>query len=359
MPRLPVRLAAALLGVLLLAPAASARQDAKAQWEALIARNNALAEKADALEKEYETADAARKQALEREFQAVADQFNREVRPQMQKLAGPAFEADPTNVKAGELAVQSAFARNDYPTTEKYAAAILKQDPSNPTALNLLPTSQFAQQKFDEAEKSFAAARKSNVLSPEFQGFALAAPEYKQFWEQERQTRQRQADMNLPRVVFHTNKGDVEFEMFEEEAPNTVANMISLVESGFYDGVKFHRVIPNFMAQGGDPLSKDADPRNDGTGGPGYMIPSEFDAPNARKHFRGSLSMANSGPNTGGSQFFITHLPTTHLNGRHTVYGRVVKGQEIVDGLQIGDVIESAEVLNKRDHVYEPKKIQG
>ncbi|MEM9702383.1 MAG: peptidylprolyl isomerase [Planctomycetota bacterium] len=162
--------------------------------------------------------------------------------------------------------------------------------------------------------------------------------------------------MNLPKVAFKTNRGTIVLELFEEEAPNAVANMISLVESGFYNNVKFHRVIPNFMAQGGDPNSKDDDPRNDGTGGPGYAIDSEFDNPNARKHFRGTLSAANSGPNTAGSQFFLTHLPTPHLNGAHTVYGRVIQGQDVVDKLQIGDVIEASKVISKRNHPYEPVK---
>jgi cyclophilin family peptidyl-prolyl cis-trans isomerase len=133
-----------------------------------------------------------------------------------------------------------------------------------------------------------------------------------------------------------------------------VANFISLVEAKKYDGIKFHRVIPNFMAQGGDPNTLDDDPGNDGQGGPGYTIKCECYAKNARKHFRGSISMAHAGKDTGGSQFFLTHLPTPHLNADaerktgHTVFGRVIKGQEIVDDLTVGDEIESATVERKR-----------
>ena len=312
------------------------------------------------LEAEFAGADAARKQEIEKEFQAVAAQFNSEILPGMQAIAGKAFEADPSNIKAGEFAVKNAWARNRYDNAERYAEALLKADPDNTDALNIRGLAEFAQNKFTEAKTSFKAARDAGVAGREVMQFAPEVPQYVGFWEQEQKIREAQAKLNLPRVQFKTNKGNVVFELFEEEAPNTVANIISLTESGFYDGVKFHRVIPNFMAQGGDPLSKDADPRNDGTGGPGYMIPSEFDAPNARKHFRGTLSMANSGPDTGGSQFFITVLPTTHLNGRHTVYGRVIEGMEIVDALEIGDVIEKATVLNKRPgSTYEVKKLAG
>ena len=360
MRSLPPCLLPALLGLSLLgaAPLAVAQDDVGAKWQALVDRNNELAARADALEAEYDAADPARKQAIEAEFRAVAERFNSEILPGMQAIAGKAFEADPTNVKAGEFAVRNAYQRNQYERTERLAEALLKADPKSTDGLNIRGLSQFAQNKFIEAQSSFRAAAEAGVASDDVKAFSRSLPAYIGYWEEEQKTRQAQADMNLPRVKFATNKGDIVLELFEEEAPNTVANMISLAESGFYDGVKFHRVIPNFMAQGGDPLSKDADPSNDGTGGPGYAIPSEFDAPNARKHFRGTLSMANSGPNTGGSQFFVTVLPTTHLNGRHTVYGRVIEGMDVVDGLQIGDVIEKATVLNKRPgSTYTVKKL--
>lgn len=167
----------------------------------------------------------------------------------------------------------------------------------------------------------------------------------------------------MPRVQLTTNRGPIVIELFEDEAPNTVANFISLIESGTYDNVKFHRVIPNFMVQGGDPLSKDDDPRNDGQGGPGYLIPCECYSKSARMHFRGSLSAAHAGKDTGGSQFFITHLPTPHLNPNpaqetgHTVFGRVLSGMEVVAAIEKDDVIEQAVVLNKRDHEYKPKTL--
>lgn len=166
-----------------------------------------------------------------------------------------------------------------------------------------------------------------------------------------------------PRVLLSTSAGDIVVELFEDDAPNTVANFISLVEKGFYNGTPFHRVIGGFMAQGGDPTGT-------GTGGPGYVIECECELPTARKHFLGTLSMAHAGPNTGGSQFFLTFRPTEHLDGRHTVFGRVVEGFEVLpkiartqtdEGGPVAgaepDTIVKAKVLRKRDHAYEPKTL--
>jgi cyclophilin family peptidyl-prolyl cis-trans isomerase len=162
-------------------------------------------------------------------------------------------------------------------------------------------------------------------------------------------------------VTITTSKGDIVVELFEDEAPNTVANFISLVEKGFYNGTPFHRVIGGFMAQGGDPTGT-------GSGGPGHVIDCECELPGARKHFLGTLSMAHAGKNTGGSQFFLTFRPTEHLDGKHTVFGRVIQGFDVlpkltrtqsnegqpIPGLE-PDTIVKAKVLRKRDHAYEPK----
>jgi len=133
-----------------------------------------------------------------------------------------------------------------------------------------------------------------------------------------------------------TSKGTIVAELFDDEVPNTVANFEKLANSDFYDGTRFHRVISDFMIQGGDPLSKKlGDPRA-GTGGPGYKIKCETEN-NPRKHQRGSLSMAHAGKDTGGSQFFICHAPATHLDGKHTVFGQVRQGLEVVDAIRPGD----------------------
>jgi peptidyl-prolyl cis-trans isomerase B (cyclophilin B) len=133
-----------------------------------------------------------------------------------------------------------------------------------------------------------------------------------------------------PTAVLHiANMGEVEIALYPSLAPATVANFVRLAGEGFYDGTSFHRVIPDFMIQGGDPNSKDKNPRDDGNGGPGYQIQDEF---NTAPHQRGTLAMANLGlPNSGGSQFFIVHKDVPHLDGKHTVFGRVVAGFDVVD----------------------------
>jgi cyclophilin family peptidyl-prolyl cis-trans isomerase len=133
-------------------------------------------------------------------------------------------------------------------------------------------------------------------------------------------------------AILKTNFGDIQVEFYGDKSPNTVNNFLKLAQSGFYDGTKFHRVIPNFMIQGGDPNSKDDDWSNDGTGGPGYQFADEF---NDEKLVRGSLAMANSGPDTNGSQFFIvTAAATPWLDGHHTNFGHVVKGMEVVTKIE-------------------------
>ena len=127
-----------------------------------------------------------------------------------------------------------------------------------------------------------------------------------------------------------TEKGDIHIEFFDEDAPSTVKNFKNLIQDGFYDGLNFHRVIPNFVIQGGCP-------NGTGTGGPGYHIPCEI---NTQKHLTGSLSMAHAGKDTGGSQFFICHSPQPHLDGVHTVFGRTLD-MDVVNSIEPGDTIIS------------------
>ena len=149
------------------------------------------------------------------------------------------------------------------------------------------------------------------------------------------------------RATFETNRGTLVAELYDKEAPKTVENFEKLANSGYYDGVKFHRVIPDFVVQGGDPLSRDlpAGDRRIGTGGPGYTIPDELKG-NPHKHEEGALSMAHAGPNTGGSQFFIVlSTPNTrHLNGVHTVFGKVVEGLDVVRQIKGNDVMTTVRV---------------
>jgi peptidyl-prolyl cis-trans isomerase B (cyclophilin B) len=140
-------------------------------------------------------------------------------------------------------------------------------------------------------------------------------------------------------AIFTTPRGDIHITLFEKTAPNTVANFVKLAKSGFYDNLAFHRVIANFMIQGGCPNTKEGASGHPGTGGPGYKIKCETGPSNPEIHKPGTLSMAHAGPNTGGSQFFITHKATPHLDGVHTVFGRIASpdDQKIVDAVRQGD----------------------
>jgi peptidyl-prolyl cis-trans isomerase B (cyclophilin B) len=140
-----------------------------------------------------------------------------------------------------------------------------------------------------------------------------------------------------------TARGTIVADLFDEEAPTTVANFEKLANDGFYDGTRFHRVIENFMIQGGDPLSKDLGNPRVGTGGPGYTIKCETHR-NVHKHLAGTLSMAHAGKDTGGSQFFICHSPQAHLDGKHTVFGQVREGMDVVNAIRRNDQVESIRV---------------
>ncbi len=148
-------------------------------------------------------------------------------------------------------------------------------------------------------------------------------------------------DMNKSyTAVIDTTQGEMRVELFVKDAPNTVNNFVFLAKEGYYDGVTFHRVIPNFMIQGGDPTGT-------GRGGPGYRFADEFKG-NPNRHGTGSLSMANAGPGTNGSQFFITHAPQPHLDGRHTVFGTVIgDGQTIVNKIKQGDLMNSVTIIEE------------
>ena len=144
----------------------------------------------------------------------------------------------------------------------------------------------------------------------------------------------------MAKIIFETDSGNIEFELFTEDAPNTVDNFTKLVEKGFYDGLSFHRVIPGFMAQGGCPNTKAGASGMPGTGGPGYKIKCEI---NKNKHEIGSLSMAHAGKDTGGSQFFIVYEPQPHLDGVHTVFGKT-NNMDVVLKLKNGSLIKKAYV---------------
>jgi cyclophilin family peptidyl-prolyl cis-trans isomerase len=284
-----------------------------------------------------------------------------------EKLETAAFAvamSDPKNAQAREItgAVVAAALKNDDPKRALALAADLdKAGAAGEGVMMMAASAAMLASDLDGTEawlkKAAAAGVKPDKIA-ELEA-AAASERPKVAAEMAKRAAEAKAD-DLPRVKITTSKGDVTVELFENEAPNTVANFISLVEKGFYDGTPFHRVIGGFMAQGGDPTGT-------GTSGPGYAIECEVARPGARKHFLGTLSMAHAGPNTGGSQFFLTFRPTEHLDGKHTVFGRVIDGFDVLPKITRteGDMasgappdkIVKAVVVRKRDHAYEPKTL--
>ncbi len=205
-------------------------------------------------------------------------------------------------------------------------------------------------------------APRTKLLIDAFQ-YSQRLDQQRKNWADEQKIRAAEAEADdLPRVKLTTTKGDIVLELFENEAPQAVANFITLVKQGYYDGAPFHRVLPLFMAQGGDPTGT-------GQGGPGYNIRDEYRAPKARHHFRGSLAMARTGaPNSSGSQFYIAFVPTSMLDGGYTVFGRALEGVDVAASIRrrdpdapgpkpTPDKIIKAEVLRDRGHAYEFEKL--
>jgi cyclophilin family peptidyl-prolyl cis-trans isomerase len=321
---------------------------------------------------ELERIRAAWKIAMPDERRQLQQEFNDELAkgeallPEIVQSAEAAFAAGgPSKQSAGEFlaAVASTAAQDsDYEVTARLTEMLLDGGFEAKGLYDLAGRAAFATNNFEQAEQALNAAKEKGSLSEQGKQAVAELETYKKYWEKEQELREAEAKANdLPRVELKTSKGTIVVELFENEAPNTVANFISLVEKGYYNGTPFHRVLPDFMAQGGDPTGT-------GSGGPGYTIKDECRQPNHRIHFRGSLSMAKTeAPDTGGSQFFLTFRPTSHLNGKHTVFGRIIEGIDVLAKIQRRDPndanapppdkIVEAKVLRKRDHEYKPETL--
>lgn len=328
------------------------------------------------IQKDFQTASEEKKVALRKQFREKMIQAQ-QLAPKLIASAEKAFVEHPNQDKqVTSFLLRIVFDNlraDNYEEALRLSKVLIDGNAPDKRIYLLAGIAAFAANDYDAAEtylKAAAAAglfessdgEKSGLVRKAMQDLA-DLEKNRQLWNAEQKIRQAEAAADdLPRVKLETSKGEIVLELFENEAPNTVANFVSLVEKGFYDGTLFHRVLPGFMAQGGDP-------KGDGTGGPGYHIACESYQPNARHHFRGSLSMAHAGRDTGGSQFFITFVRTPHLDGKHTVFGRVIDGMEVLSRLtrvdpsrpQRGtpppDKIIKATVLRKRDHPYQPKTL--
>ncbi|MFM8290664.1 MAG: peptidylprolyl isomerase [Planctomycetia bacterium] len=306
----------------------------------------------------------ADKAAVEAKFEAIKDKAVG-ASERLEKAAFALAILDPKNDEAREIsgAVVAGALRGDDPRKAVALAEQLDKAGAGGGDVALMAaTAAMILSDVDAAEawlKKAAAGGAAKERMAEL-GDAIETERTKVGAEIEKRKSEAKAD-DLPRVKLTTSQGEIIVELFENEAPNTVANFVNLVEKGYYAGTPFHRVIGGFMAQGGDPTGT-------GTGGPGYTIACECDAPGARKHFLGTLSMAHAGKDTGGSQFFLTFRPTEHLDGKHTVFGRVIEGFDVLPKLMRTqdeqgrsvpgikpDVIVKAEVVRKRPHPYEPK----
>ena len=346
---------------------------ASVRFEKILSEWKAMLTELLTLQTEFDSATEEQKAEIQKKWNRLIEQGDA-MEPKLLAAAEEAYAEAPNTNKGVTDLLQESLAENlgieDYETAARLGKLLMDHQCEDKRVANFAGLAAFAVHELDDAEKYLKQAKKDKVFAPvgrdildDLVGKFLRNPApFEQALAKEQQIRDAEAKADdLPQVLMETNKGPIEIELFENEAPNTVANFVSLVEQGYYNGLTFHRVLDGFMAQGGCP---------DGTGGggPGYNIPCECYQPNARMHFRGSLSMAKGEPrDTGGSQFFLTFLPTKHLDGLHTVFGRVTKGFDVLAKLQRRnpekptapepDRIVKATVTRKRPHEYVPTKV--
>lgn len=346
-------------------PAEPVNTEAIAKFEKKMGDWKKLLKDMRALQQKAQGSPASESAALQKQWDAlVAD--GTKLLPELRETGKAAYLAQPNaDRELTRFLVKLAeddLARDDYEGAQDIAGMLVSNNYDDKAIYNIAGVAAYATSDFDKAKEYLKIADEAKLLNEAGQKVYPTVSQYQELWAKEKELRKAEAEKNdLPRVKLTTSQGEIVVELLENEAPETVGNFISLVESKFYDNKLFHRVIPGFMAQGGCP-------KGDGTGGPGYNIYCECHKENARMHFRGSLSMAHAGRDTGGSQFFLTFLPTPHLNGGHTVFGRVIEGMDVLAKLQrtegqgkgkvAPDKIVKAEVLRKRDHKYEPNKVK-
>jgi cyclophilin family peptidyl-prolyl cis-trans isomerase len=337
------------------------------EWKDLVA-------KLGSLKIEYNTVtDSAKKEGIRKQFDEGRARAE-SMLPNLVAAAEGAYAESPntdkntTEILLGMLA--DAVRRDDYETGFRIGKILMDHKCPEKLVPALAGVAAYCVNEYTLADSWLRTAQASGALeeiSKEMQRANYAqypelVDETKVQWTKEKKIREAEAKANdLPRATLKTTQGDIEIELFENEAPNAVLNFITLVDKGFYNGLKFHRVLPGFMAQGGDP-------KGDGSGGPGYTIPCECYQADHRLHFRGTLSMAHAGRDTGGSQFFLTFVPTKHLDGKHTAFGRVINGFDVLaklkrrdpDGSTVGpaDRIVEAKVTRRRSHPYDANDVK-
>jgi len=357
------------------APAPEAKPGPKrAEWDQLYPQWQKIIAELRRLREEYRNANPDQTAGIEKRYNELIAR-GEALMPKIAPAAEAALLEDPAaNKDVGALLIGIAvdhFRADAYEETLRLGKLLMDNGMDDKFVYVPVGWAAFSVGEFDLADKYLRLAREHKTLEKGDEIAKMSVvflgeiPFYRTAWKKEQAIREAEAkakpDELLPRVRLKTTKGEIDVELFENEAPNTVANFVSLVEKKFYDGAPFHRVLGQFMAQGGDPTGT-------GAGGPGYAIPCECQRPDYRVHFRGSLSMAHAGRDTGGSQFFLCFRPVHHLDGRHTCFGRVIQGLDVLSKLQRidpqkpdenvkPDTIVEATVLRKRPHSYEVKKL--
>lgn len=346
------------------AAAPAAEGDARAAFDKKFEAWKTLLKEIRKLRLDFQSAPEAEHAKYQTQWDELMER-GRNMIPELRQSALAAYEqaggVDPQLERFLVKLLEDAVATDDYEAAYDLGTRLIERKCSDKAIYSATGVAAFCTNRYDEAESHFKQAESVNALSDTARELKPLISTQRDLWNKEQEIRKQEETANLPQVRLTTTKGEILLELFENQAPDTVGNFISLVEQGFYNGLTFHRVLPGFMAQGGDP-------KGDGTGGPGYQIYCECYREDYRRHFRGSLSMAHAGRDTGGSQFFLTFRPTPNLDGKHTCFGRVVEGWEVLAKIQRidpampnpaikPDKIVKAEVVRKRDHPYAPKKV--
>ncbi len=349
----------------------TASDDAQAEWARVFAQWKGILIRMREIQTNYLIAEPDAMADLAEQWDQKIEE-GRQLMPSVRSAALAAQKAAPNSDR--ELTdflikmLQDEIRNDNFEVADELSKTLVETNIDEKSISNLAGICAYAVSDFARAQELLEAAESNGTLKGSGENFLSNLrenPDLADLWAAELKTRQSEegaeAAKKLPRVRLETTAGDFVIELFENEAPETVGNFISLVDKGYYDSLTFHRVMHAFMAQGGCP-------DGNGQGGPGYKIYCECVLPNHRNHWRGSVSMAKTAArNTGGSQFFLNFVPTPHLNGEHTVFGRIVEGIENLSKIKKHDpakenepvtIIIKAEVLNKRDHDYVPNKVQ-
>ncbi len=344
-------------------PAAEAAAD---DFASVFTAFRKLEDELNDIAKKYSNAPADEREAQMKHYQEHVVEI-RGMLPKLRKAAIADYKAKPNENKDATQTLVGLLAnhvRNDeYKQGLEIAEMLIKNKCEVKDVHNFAGIAFYSTEQFEKAKTHLAAAQEAKAIDRNGSQILASIDKIIADWKTESAIRAKEAKADdLPRVKLSTSKGDVMVELLENEAPQAVANFVSLVEKEYYDGLTFHRVLPGFMAQGGCPDGT-------GSGGPGYNIYCECEKEGFRKHYRGTLSMAHAGKDTGGSQFFLTFRPTTHLDGRHTVFGRVIDGMDVLAKLQrrdpqrrgqpAPDTIVKAVVVRKRPGTdYTPTKVE-